>query len=131
MLPMANRIDIKKAISLNQAIHARSERELEISKLSAVQRRREISELRGDYLLDSPCKPGDRTDNTPTLRRQSRQSLRFDRELSMTPYLVQENGKYWYQDIPMTLAVIGKARMIMASNKKRTGRIAVPERKSM
>jgi hypothetical protein len=49
----------------------------------------------------------------------------------MTPYLVQENGKYWYQDIPMTLAVIGKARMIMASNKKRAGRITVPERKSM
>lgn len=131
MLPMANRIDITRAISREQSIRASSERELEISKLSAVQRRREISKLRGDHLFDSPCKPGDRTDNTPTLRRQSRQSARFDRELSMIPYLVQENGKYWYQDTKMTLAVIGKARMIMASNKKRIGRIAVPERKSM
>jgi hypothetical protein len=128
---MAKRIDITRAISREQSIRASSERELEVSRLYGVQQRREISRLRKDYLLDSPCLPGDRTDNTPTLRRESRQSLRFDRELSMTPYLVEPNGKYWYQDIPMTLAVIGKARMIMASNKKRTGRIAVPERKSM
>jgi hypothetical protein len=93
-------------------------RDSEISRNRAKRYRDFLSRRRRDYLLNTQSLPGDRTDNTPDLRRNSRQSMRFDRDMPTTTYLVQESGKYWYRDVNMTLAVITHARMMMTSNRK-------------
>lgn len=86
---------------------------------SELRRERYLDELANTKeisLKDTPTKAGDRTDNTPPLRMHSRRSMRFDKELSTRTYLVEERGKYWFRDAKHTMAVITKARMIMASN---------------
>jgi hypothetical protein len=106
-----------KAVNINTIIAAN-----EIRDLSVIHSRREIyrENLRGLRKVDlrkTHVLIGDRTGNTPSLRKHARQSMRFDKELSTIAYLVQPGGKYWHESVPMTLAIITKARMIMASNK--------------
>jgi hypothetical protein len=107
------------ARSFDISAHKARERERELS-LSRNRRLRYIDDLadfRKVSLSNTHCLIGDRTDNTPPLRHHSRQSMRFDKELSTIAYLVQPGAKYWHESVPMTLAIITKARMIMASNK--------------
>jgi len=111
-LPMPESFDISKGRA------ARNKREVEASRKAAKRLQREISALQRISLANTKCLPGDRTGNAPDLRMHSRQSMRFDKELSMNAYVVEPNGKYWHEDVKTTLAVITHARMIIASRKK-------------
>jgi len=111
---MPERIDIEAA--------RESARLREIEKLRESRKNEKARKTRKHVKLDlreTQILKGDRTQNTPDLRKNAKQKMRIDKELPMNAYLVQESGKYWHEDVQMTLAVITHARMIIASRKKR------------
>jgi hypothetical protein len=94
----------------------------EIEKLREIRKRERIANSRKFEkvdLRDTQTLTGDRSGNTPDLRKNSRQKMRIDKELPIHAYSVMPSGKYWFEDVAMTLAVITHARMIIASRKER------------
>jgi hypothetical protein len=120
-MPSPHDFDFDNAPDLSD----RCKRELEISKNAGLQQRLEIAKKRSNRFFNTPVLPGDRSGNLAAKNTKKKYPHR-NMELAQLPWLVQPGGKYWYKDVPMTLAVITHARMIMASNKKSTF-----ERKSM
>lgn len=95
----------------------RIEREIENKRAFEKIEKRKIAQMKKSRLENTPI---NRTQvNKPDLRKNARQSMRFDKEISTHAYSVEENGRYWCEDVQMTLAVIAHARMIVASRQKR------------
>lgn len=107
-------------VNINDAQTRAKTREMEkLREIRKIEKRAKSKKHKKVDLSQAQILKGDRTDNTPDLRKNSRQKMRIDKELSMNAYLVQESGKYWHEDVQMTLAVITHARMIIASRKER------------
>jgi len=95
------------------------EKEVSAKRKLDAKERREIARMRKIKVEKMNSLAGDRTHNGKDLRKDSRQKMRFDKDMSMNAYSVEETGKYWHEDAQMTLAVISHARMIIASRKER------------
>lgn len=107
------------SISLEEKRLREINREIEKKREFDKIEKREIAKSKKSRLSNTPINRKPVDGEAKYLRRNTRQSMRFDKELSMNPYVVSESGRYWYENVEMTLAVITHARMIMASNTKR------------
>jgi hypothetical protein len=110
--PTAKTVAQVRAEKIEKEISAKRKRDRE--NLREIKRMKQVKIEKMNVLV------GDRTQNTKSKKKHARQKMRIDKELSMHAHSVNENGKYWYESVEMTLAVITHARMIIASRQERT-----------
>jgi len=103
-----------------QARAEKIEKEISAKRKDDRENLRKIKRMRKVEIEKMNVLVGDRTGNTQPKKKHARQKMRIDKDLSMHTHSVNENGRYWFEDPKMTLAVITHARMIIASRQKRT-----------
>jgi len=103
-----------------QARAEKIEKEISAKRKDDRENLRKIKRMRKVEIEKMNVLVGDRTGNTPSKKKHARQKMRIDKDLSMHTHSVEESGKYFYENVAMTLAVITHARMIIASRQKRT-----------
>lgn len=96
------------------------EKEIAAKRKSDREYRKAWKSLRKVKIENLPVRVGNQVDEKKDLRKDARQKMRFDKDVSTHAYAVNENSPYWYENVEMTLAVITHAKMIIASRQKRS-----------